>query len=444
MSIFDNLLMLDSQEIQNKNFVNSFLPFRSQSSGLDFEAIAGSVLAVAFQKRLEKSSTLEGFQSAVFERLRHKLTDETILPLIENMYFNNDAAGLFKVSPEFLIFKAAQAESSTNKHVAQVLIGFIGNSDSAFRRLSNEVNFLERELVEEFQERLVDYGEASVEYSYLPFVAEYFSKDLSFILRHPGYFLQNLRSFFNLYTFLYSSQLALNINGWAEEPNSKPLFFILDTEKASLERKQVREAFRHLRIKAFDLFPVLSMLEYLNQPQDKKVNKFPLWKIFSSIKDMDKSQARRVNHSLAGFCERYRDKRGLPILEEYPETTRELLELLSRTAKEIFGKKGTGQYTVNSKFVNAFENEIASHFVQVRGRAGRVLTISQDYLLLLTNLAIGDEKQLQFQELLQEFKKRGVWFDRQSEQAIIRFLERIGNIERMSDSGDAVYVRKTL
>lgn len=444
MSISDNLLVLDEQEIQNKNFVNHFLPFRSQSSGLDFEAIAGNILTVAFQKRLEKGATLENFKSSVFERLQYKLTNQEIRPLIEKMYFDDNAAGFFKVSPEFLIFKSAQAEASTNKHVAQVFIGFIHHSGRIFPKLSNEVNFLEQELVEAFQQQLTDCKENSAESPYLPFMAELFAQDLSFLLEHPGYFLDNLRAFFSLYTFLYSSQLALNINGWTEKPVSKPLFFILDTEKASLERNQVREAFRHLRVKAFDLFPVLSMLEYLNQPKDKKAKKFPLWKIFIDINEMDALHISSVNESLISFGERYREKRGFPRLEEYPQTTKELLEILSRTAKEIFGKKGTSQYTVNSKFVNAFENEIAPHFIQVRGRSGRVLTISQDYLLLLTNLAIGSRKQIQFQELLQELSKRGVWFDKQSEQAIIRFLERIGNIERMSDSGDAVYVRKTL
>ncbi|WP_106477953.1 DNA phosphorothioation-dependent restriction protein DptG [Phytohalomonas tamaricis] len=444
MTVSDNLLTLNSQEIQNKNFINSFLPFRSQTTGLDFEAIAGSVLAAAFKKRLEKESTLDSFKAAFMKRLSYKLTDQSIQPFIEKMYFDNDAAGLFKVSPEFLIFKANQAEMSTNKHVSQVLISFVRNSDAKFQRLSSDVNFLERELVHEFQERLVDSDEASAEYSYLPFITQHFSEDLSFLLKYPEYFLENLRSFFNLYTFLYSSQLALNINGWTEEPASKPLFFILDTEKASLERKQVREAFRHLKVKAFDLFPVLSMLEYLNQPQDRKAKKFPLWKVFSDIESMNASQASQVRSSLVNFCERYREKRDLEAIDVYPETSKELLELLSRTAKEIFGKSRPNQYTVNSKFVNAFENEIASHFIQVRGRSGRVLTISQDYFLLLTNISIGSKEQVRFQELLHKFKKRGVWFDRQSEQAIIRFFERIGNIERMSDSGDAVYVRKTL
>jgi DNA phosphorothioation-dependent restriction protein DptG len=444
VSISDNLLVLDEQEIQNKNFVNHFLPFRSQSSGLDFEAIAGSILTVAFQKRLEKGSTLESFESSTFESLQYKLTDQEIRPLIKKMYFDDNAVGLFKVSPEFLIFKSAQAEASTNKHVAQVFIGFISDSGRRFPKLSSEVNFLEQELIEAFQKRLADCNEDPVESPYLLFMAELFSQDLGFLLEHPGYFLDNLRAFFSLYTFLYSSQLALNINGWTEKPSSKPLFFILDTEKASLERRQVREAFRHLRMKTFDLFPVLSMLEYLNQPKNKKAKKFPLWKIFLDINEMDALQRNNVNGSLIRFCERYREKRRFSPLEEYPQTTKELIEILSRTAKEIFETKGTNQHAVNNKFVNAFENEIAQHFVQVRGRSGRVLTISQDYLLLLTNLAIGSRKQVQFQELLQEFRKRGVWFDRQSEQAIIMFLERIGNVERMSDSGDAVYVRKTL
>ena len=73
-----------------------------------------------------------------------------------------------------------------------------------------------------------------------------------------------------------------------------------------------------------------------------------------------------------------------------------------------------------------------------------VLVINQDFLLLLTNIAIGDNRQLRFQELLGEFRQRGVYFDKQSEQALVAFYERVGNVERMSDSGDAVYVRSTI
>lgn len=447
MTVLENLLKLDDQEIQERNLVNSFLPFRQQRSnfsGYDFEAIAGGVLSAAFQKKLKKDSTTESFRTTIFERLEHKLTDESMTGFIDKMYFENDASGLFKISPEFLIFKTGQASVSANKHVSHVLASFVLHERTKFPRLSSDVNFLEGELVDEFQEFLADSSDESSEYPYLPFLSKYFSEDLSFLLGHPNYFLQNLRSFFNLYAFLYSSQLALNINEWLDQQTSKPLFFILDTEKASLERKQVRDAYRHLKVKVADLFPVLSMIEYLNQPQDKRAKKFPLWKIFEVVEGMSESQKHQTHSSLVEFCRKYREKRGLNVVETYPQTIKGMFEVLSETAKQIFSKRGTSQFTVNSKYVNAFENEIASHFIQVRGRSGRVLTISQDYLLLLTNLSVGNKKQIPFQELLSKFKERGVWFDRQSEQAIIGFLERIGNVERMSDSGDAVYVRKTL
>ena len=73
-----------------------------------------------------------------------------------------------------------------------------------------------------------------------------------------------------------------------------------------------------------------------------------------------------------------------------------------------------------------------------------MLVFNQDYLILLTNLAIGEEDKLRFHELIKAFESRGVFFDKQSQQVLIEFYERIGNVERMSDSGDAVYVSKTI
>lgn len=47
-------------------------------------------------------------------------------------------------------------------------------------------------------------------------------------------------------------------------------------------------------------------------------------------------------------------------------------------------------------------------------------------------------------ELLRGFEQRGFYLDNQSAQTLVAFYERMGNVERMSDSGDAVYVRKTV
>ena len=85
-----------------------------------------------------------------------------------------------------------------------------------------------------------------------------------------------------------------------------------------------------------------------------------------------------------------------------------------------------------------------ANFVQSRGRHGNALVLKQDMLILLTNLTIGNQDKLRFHELMKGFEQRGVFTDKQTQQELINFYERIGNVERMSDSGDAVYVRKTV
>ncbi|WP_369434473.1 DNA phosphorothioation-dependent restriction protein DptG [Psychromonas sp. MME1] len=125
------------------------------------------------------------------------------------------------------------------------------------------------------------------------------------------------------------------------------------------------------------------------------------------------------------------------------ENPQDVLADLLKLSRMQFGAKES-RHEINKLYVKATESEFCSHFAQSRGRAGRVLVFNQDYLLLLTNLAIGEQEKVRFHELIKSFQSRGVFFDKQSQQALICFFERIGNVERMSDSGDAVYVRKTI
>jgi len=96
------------------------------------------------------------------------------------------------------------------------------------------------------------------------------------------------------------------------------------------------------------------------------------------------------------------------------------------------------------KYLKAFEKQVASPFIINRGRAGKVLVMDQDRLILLTNIAIGEKKKVRFQELLNEFNSRGIYFDIKSQVELINVYEKVGNIERKSDSGDAVYVKTTI
>ncbi|WP_320408131.1 DNA phosphorothioation-dependent restriction protein DptG [Acinetobacter sp. 105-3] len=70
--------------------------------------------------------------------------------------------------------------------------------------------------------------------------------------------------------------------------------------------------------------------------------------------------------------------------------------------------------------------------------------MQQSHLLLLTNLVIGKREKIRLYELIKELERRGIFFDKESRKALVEFYERLGNVEKMSDSGDAIYVKKTI
>ena len=172
---------------------------------------------------------------------------------------------------------------------------------------------------------------------------------------------------------------------------------------------------------------------------DNTVNTIqPLWALAENLQQTPSSATLLKNYAQA-----FKESRDLNLTLSESENPQDVLKDLLELSRMQFGAKET-RYEINKLYVKATETEFCSHFAQSRGRAGRVLVFNQDYLLLLTNLAIGEQDKLRFHELIKAFETRGVFFDKQSQQALINFFERIGNVERMSDSGDAVYVRKTI
>jgi DNA phosphorothioation-dependent restriction protein DptG len=248
-----------------------------------------------------------------------------------------------------------------------------------------------------------------------------------------------------LYTFIYCAQLGLNIKNWKDgnQPKSRSLFFILDTEKASSERSNLKNyGFQNVLKSMANVFPILSILEYLNN--DEEASKSPLWAFAQALNVASVEEERVAFNSICDFLEKFRKARNLPIIGRIPTNSIEALEKLIEYGIKQFEPGIGGKFSVKQKYVRFFERGVAKNFVRSRGRAGKVLVINQDFILLLTNLSIGDSKSMRFQELIYEFNQRGFYFDKISQETLIAFYERVGNVTRMSDSGDAVYVRSTI
>ncbi|MGF1742047.1 DNA phosphorothioation-dependent restriction protein DptG [Vibrio profundum] len=437
---FNPKLPQTSEDVPNKNSLNSYLPIRTKGNEFDWNAVIGLVLRGLLRKKIENLSYDEFRQSCqtVFEE---KLGEEEFWEVLEKMYFDNQ--DIFSVSPELLLFRAQKGEfSSGDSRVASMFTNLLQNM--RVEEFDAKLNFIEREMLATLRSKMKsDSMMKASEEPYLPYLSKSFRSDLKFLVSRPKYFLSEIESFLSLYSFTYTAQLSLALTDWrsGEEPTAKPLYFIMDHERASNERTHIKNhGYKLFNESATRLFPMLTMLELL-QPGygEKNATKVPLWTISKGIQE---SNFEHLAVELENFAKAFKSQRNLDTNLDESESAIDWLGNVMKLgiAQFSFGER----FNINKKYVTEVEKHLASHFIQTRGRSGRVLVLNQDYTILLTNLVIGERDKLRFHELIAELKLRGIFVDKQTEQELIKFYERIGNVERMSDSGDAVYVRKTI
>jgi len=461
-----------SLKVNDKNLLNSYFPARTNNKedAFDWRIAAAIVVRNLYRKQLSKAfdkevgvltkklsseernlAVIEEKALIVFKEKCKKdfdlrLDEPELWPYLEEMYFQRDA--VYQIAPEsFLLRLAGMSGSTPQNRLADMFSSLMGGQKIELPEV-NAKNFLERQLVHSLRnEDIIDKTKSSSfsimskgirEEYYLPFLSDVFRADLVFLSEHPAYMIEQLENMLKLYGYLYTAQLALNIRGLYSEPSSKPLFFILEHETASRERTDLTRNGHQTVQKFLDyIFPYLSVSENLQKiSKDNNERRMPLWKLASKLdaEDID---------ILTQYTKDYSASRDIPLKDDIPSyDVRAWLNELLRIAVEQFGKTGSKKAALG-RFVTVTEQELCSTFAKPRGRVGKILVMNQDFIALLTNLAVGNKEKIRFYELLDEFRKRGVYFDKQSQQELIAFYERVGNVERMSDSGDAVYVRKT-
>ncbi|KJG02103.1 DNA phosphorothioation-dependent restriction protein DptG [Photobacterium angustum] len=438
---FNRDLPKDESGVAEKNSLNSYFPLRTNDKPCDWEAVIGLLLQVVMGKRIGEY-TIDQFQIDCESGLKEeKLIKNEFWDVLKKMYF--DENDILKVSPKMLLFKAKKGEyTPVDERVAEMFANhLLGLQLEDFKIKSN---FLEREFLAILDKKLEENKFTSkTELPYLPELTRVIRKDFKFLSIRPKYLLNEFENFLSFYAFIYTSQLSLSLPDWrkGEEPKAKPLYFIMDHERASKERTYLKKYGYQLMSNSFiRLFPMLTMLEMLQPSKSgEETVKVPLWEISRRIQE---SKFEHLEEHLKQFAFAFKKKRSIPVEMKDANSALDWLGNildLSEAQFKFGGKKG-----LHKKYASSVAKIMATPFIKNRGRSGNVLVLNQDYIILLTNLVVGEKDKLRFHELIAAFKQRGIFVDKQTEQELIKFYERIGNVERMSDSGDAVYVRKTI
>lgn len=440
INVINKSLPRVANDIPEKNKLNSFFPMRTKGNEFEWDNVIGIILRTLLRKKIENYS-YERFIKDCQLSFGNKLGEEEFWNTINEMYFENE--DIFNISPEMLLFHSQKGEyAQSDDRFASLFINLM--KGTKIQEFTRNVNFIEREIIKVFTKNTKNYEfDSLTEDAYLPYLSFVFIKDLNFLSSRPNYFLSEIKKFLSFYLFTYTAQISLALGDWkvAEEPQSKPLYFIMDHERASNERTHIRNhGYKLFQESCYKIFPILTMLELLQADNGKNSKKTPLWAILRKIKETEYND---VSEHLKDFAHAFRTQRELNI--EFNQPINQATHWLEEIIKLAMAQFQVGhRLNINKRYVKDIEQIIAKGFFQSRGRSGRVLILNQDQIVLLTNLAVNNNERIRFQDLIISFQQRGVYFDKQSQQELIKFYDRIGNVERMSDSGDAIYVRKTI
>jgi DNA phosphorothioation-dependent restriction protein DptG len=420
------------------NVADQFLPIGPQTlkdHKLDWDRVYQSLIEDLFQLSLGKRDR-DNLKAEILESFRNSRDTRELVDVFDELYLSSNTIN--SITPLAYLVSNKENLSSRTKTMINIVQGLI-TSPLSDKLISSGNNPLESLLIEKIQQLCETTTFKKDRVTYLPFLAEAFTKDIKTLTKNSSYFLSELEGFINIYTFLYLTQLTKHLcipGNRYQTPTAKPLYFILETERASKERHECNQyGYDHIFSKtngiALYLFPYLGYLS--------RLSKEPSWMLINNNNNNN-------NNNFFPKVNQFNQRIGQLFDEGYrhEDSLQAAVNSGLNLQKQVFDK--TSRKDANKKVVEIFEKKFAAEFITDRKAAGKYFVLNSNMLLLLTNLVISgsSESQLLIDDVIEGFKERGIWLDIKSKKALLKFYENVGNIEKLSDSGDAVYVKTTI
>lgn len=272
------------------------------------------------------------------------------------------------------------------------------------------------------------------------------SEDLTYLSKHPQYFLKEANSLMKYYLHFVVSQTTIKINGFEMSKWDHPtnLFYTLSPETTvTSRRKTINSGMSLLASASENLFAhelTLAQLscntcnETLNDSKSRIMTYDELFNQFNELTSEAQNQ----------FLEDV-DAQSMRILQ-YSGLNQDLKksETFNEAVKQLFSTmKMTTPEAAQKRYGDQVKNIANSQFTKRRGRLGYVLSLNQEMLILLSAVSCKEDR-ITFVELLDRLRQRGVNFDNESATAFLLMLEKINVIDKKSDSGEAQYVKPIL
>lgn len=261
-----------------------------------------------------------------------------------------------------------------------------------------------------------------------------FMNDVSNFLKNKDYFYKHIADLLKFYYFTYTIQLISRISDAKNEELIQPLYFTLEDESISQARLPVQQGYQLVYQHGQDLLVDMDVLNYLNALIP---DKHFYWKPEILAPDFLYRSELLVN--LKQFLQVYQLYGDSEILDSMGQRATNLTDLVETLRLLLETKKDA----TNSRYSKSLEEILKQGYFRQHGRIGRVLSLNNETLLMLTAAIVGNRKML-LNDVFDALQMRGIYFDRLTREQIVQLFERVNILEKLSDSGDAQYVKGIL
>lgn len=259
---------------------------------------------------------------------------------------------------------------------------------------------------------------------------------------------ENINMLFSFYYLLYIMYTGSSVLD--NKVTKKRYYFAYEKEQISRSRYAVTNGYQEAKKLSSDILVDTDIMNYLNVLSGNLVIKnsetYSREKTVAELLSSDKNMLGTLLQNLREFKDVYARTTGQ---HEYKKnvtfvndgTRAELVGEIKELKKWL---KEDEAIETQKRYRKSYDEVKKLNYLKSRGSLGNVLNASQKIILLFTAIVVGNNDHLLLRRVFEGLENHGLFFDKASKNEIVKFYEEVNLLEKMSDSGDAQYVKSIL
>ena len=272
------------------------------------------------------------------------------------------------------------------------------------------------------------------------YLRELFLHDVQNLVQDKHYFYNHISELLEFYYFTYITQVILRLSDSQVKSEILPVYFTIENESISRSRKAISTGYNLVYQHGQDVLTDSDILNYLNMLIPDNTQFY--WK--NEILSPNFPFKESLYKNVVQFLPRFKAQLDREIIKDVILNDESLEDAISSLRELLVKRSETSEkHAAYVRYAKSFEEISKQGFSRSHGRLGRVFSLNRHTILFLTTAIIGSGKK-PLNDVFNSFQKRGIFFDRITRDKVINLYEQANVLEKLSDSGDAQYVRGIL